>query len=136
MSFSRLATLAFAATLLGSAAAYADSTSPPPGGGTMMMGGHGGGMRGMFTPEERMMWFTDGAKATAGMTDDQKHAYRQQRREQFMAMSEADRAKFKADLDKRWAALTPQQQADIKAKADAFRAEHMGGGEGGDHGGQ
>ncbi len=135
MSLSRIATFALAATILGSAAAYADPPAPPPQGG-MMMSGHGGMMRGMFTPEERMMMFADGVRATAGMTDDQKHAYRQQRREQFMAMSEADRAKFKADLDKRWAALTPQQQADIKAKADAFRAEHMGGGEGGDHGGQ
>jgi len=136
MSFSRLATLAFAATLLGSAAAYADSTSPPPGGGTMMMGGHGGGMRGMFTPEERMMWFTDGAKATAGMTDDQKHAYRQQQREHFMSMSDDDKAKFKADLDKRWAALTPAQQADIKSKIEAFRAAHMGAMGGGQGGGQ
>ena len=99
MSLSKLTLAAVAASLLATAA-YADSTpaAAPPGGG--MMGGHGGGMmRGMFTPEERMMLFVDAAKATAGMTDDQKHAYRQQQREHFMGMSDADRqrvtAKFK-----------------------------------------
>ena len=123
MSLSKLTLAAVAASLLATAA-YADSTpaSPPPGGGGMM-GGHGGGMmRGMFTPEERMMLFVDSAKATAGMTDDQKHAYRQQQRDRFMAMSDADRTAMKADLDKRWAALTPQQQADIKTKIEAFMA--------------
>lgn len=128
MSVTRFATLTLAVALLGATAAYADSTpaSPPPGGG-MMMSGHGG-MHGMFTPEERMMLFADGLKATAGMTDDQKHAYRQQQRERFMAMSDADKAATKADLDKRWASLTPAQQADIKAKVDAFMAARMNSG--------
>jgi Spy/CpxP family protein refolding chaperone len=132
MSFSKLTIAAFAASLLATAA-YADSTpaAPPPGGG-MMMGGHGGMMRGMFTPEERMMLFADAAKATAGMTDDQKHAYRHQQREHFMSMSDSDRTAMKADLDKRWAALTPEQQADIKTKVQAFMAARgMGGGMGG-----
>ncbi|MEJ0041707.1 MAG: hypothetical protein WDM81_05625 [Rhizomicrobium sp.] len=126
MSVSRLAVLSLAVSLLGTAAAYADGT-PPPAGGGMMMSGHGGMMHGMFTPEERMMLFADGAKATAGMTDDQKHAYRQQQRARFMGMSDTDRATLKADLDKRWAALTPAQQADIKAKVDAFMAARMNG---------
>jgi len=126
MSLSKLALAAVAASLIGSAAAYAD---PPPQGGAMM--GHHGGMHGMFTPEERMMLFVDAAKATAGMTDDQRHAWREQQRDHFMAMSDADKAKMKADLDARWSALSPAQQADIKAKMDAFRAAHMGG----DHGG-
>jgi hypothetical protein len=88
------------------------------------------GMRGMFTPEERMMLFADGAKATAAMTDDQRHAWRQQQREHFMSMSDADKAKMKSDLDTRWAALTADQQAAIKTKMDAFRAARMA-----DHGG-
>ena len=87
-------------------------------------GSHGGGMHGVFSPEERMMLFADAAKATAGMTDDQRHAYREQQRDHFMSMSDADKAKLKADLDARWAALTPAQKADIKAKIDAFRAAH------------
>jgi Spy/CpxP family protein refolding chaperone len=127
MSLSKLALAAVAASLIGSAAAYADPPPPPPGGG-MMMGGHGGSMmRGMFTPEERMMLFAQSMKATAGMTEDQRHDYRRQQRERIMGMSDGDRAKFKADLDGSWAALTPEQQADIKAKVDAFRAAHMGG---------
>jgi hypothetical protein len=96
---------------------------------------HGGGMgHGMFTTEERMMLFADGAKATAGMTDDQRHAYRQQQRDHFMSLSDADKAKLKADLDARWAALTPAQKVDLKAKIDAFRAAHGWGH--GDNGGQ
>jgi len=41
-----------------------------------------------------------------------------------MAMSEADRSKFKADLDARWNALPPDQKADMTAKMQAFRAAH------------
>ena len=83
--------------------------------------GHGM-MRGMFTPEERMMLFADMSKATAGMTDDQKQAYRQQQRTRIMAMSDADRAKFKADLDARWNALPADQKTAMTAKMKAFMA--------------
>jgi len=79
-------------------------------------------MRGMFTKEERMMLFVDSFKATAGMTDDQKHAYRQERRNRIMAMTETDRAKLKADLDARWNALPAEQKASITAKMQAFMA--------------
>jgi GH25 family lysozyme M1 (1,4-beta-N-acetylmuramidase) len=85
------------------------------------MGGHGM-MRGMFTQEERMMMFVDSFKATAGMTDDQKHAYRHERRNRIMAMTETDRAKLKADLDARWNALPAEQKASITAKMQAFMA--------------
>ncbi len=130
MSFSKITLAAVAASFLATAA-YADSTTPPPGGG--MMGGHGM-MHGMFTPEERAMWFADAMKATAGMTEDQRHAYRQQQREHFMSMSDGDRTAMKADLDKRWAALTPVQQADIKSKEEAFRAARMNAAGGGNSG--
>jgi hypothetical protein len=120
MSLSRIALATIAASLLTSAA-VADSvpaTSPPQPG---VMGGHGM-MRGMFTKEERMMLFVDSFKATAGMTDDQKHAYRQERRNRIMAMTETDRAKLKADLDARWNALPAEQKASITAKMQAFMA--------------
>ncbi|HWD26058.1 MAG TPA: hypothetical protein VG387_02740 [Rhizomicrobium sp.] len=97
---------------------------------------HGGGMRGMFTPEERMMLFADNMKATAGMTDDQRHAYREKERDHFMSLSDTDKARMKADLDSRWAAMTPAQKADIKTKIDAFRASHGMGGHGDQGGGQ
>ena len=125
MKFSHIA---LAAALLLSSAAIAENAiaaDPPAGGATM--GGHGM-MRGMFTPEERMMLFVDGWKATANMTDDQKKAYRDERRTKIMAMSDADRAKLKADLDTRWAALPADQKASITAKMEAFRAAHENGG--------
>ncbi len=125
MSLSKFAFAALAASLFVSPVLAADAPAAAP------MAGHGM-MAGMFSPEERMMLFADGMKATAGMTDDQRHAYRQTQRDRIMAMSDSDRAKFKADLDKRWAALTPAQQADMKAKMDAFRAARMNGqGDGG-----
>src|SRR5882724_10927515 len=85
--------IVFTAALLlasSSAIATASAADAPPAMGAM--GGHGM-MRGLFTPEERMMLFVDGFKATAGMTDDQKKAYRDQRRAKIMAMSDTDRAK-------------------------------------------
>jgi hypothetical protein len=88
--------------------------------------GHGG-MHGMFTPEERMMLFADMFKATANMTDDQKHAFRHEQRDRIMAMSDADRAKFKADLDSRWNALSADQKAALTAKMqDLSAARHAG----------
>ncbi|MBS0472119.1 MAG: hypothetical protein JSR60_13680 [Proteobacteria bacterium] len=116
----RLTRYALAALLLSATPVLAD---PPPAGGGMM-GGHGSAMHGMFTPEERMMMFVDGMKATAGMTDDQKKAYRDKRRTDIMAMSDSDRAKFKADLDTRWNALPDDKKAEIKSKIMAFMAAH------------
>jgi len=112
MSFSRLSSVAIAAVFLGSAA-LADST--PPANPPAMGPGHGM-MRGMFSDEERTMLFADMFKATAGMTDDQKHAYRQQQRTRFMSMSDSDRSKFKADLDSRWNALPADQKTAMMAK--------------------
>lgn len=120
-----LSRIAFTAALLLSSAATvgtAWAADPPAANAT-----GGGMMRGMFTPEERMMMFVDFGKATAGMTDEQKHAYRQDRRARIVMMSEADRTKMKADLDARWAALTPAQKADITAKMQAWRAAHQNG---------
>jgi hypothetical protein len=64
------------------------------------------------------------------MSDDQKKEYRQQERSRIMAMSDADRAKFKADLNARWNALTAEQKADMTAKIEAFRAARHGGSSG------
>ena len=117
----RTTLIALTATLMISSA-YADSTPPAPPPGT----GHGM-MRGMFTQDERMMLITDMFKATQGMTDDQKHAYRKGQRDRIMAMSDADRAKFKADLDARWAALPADRKAAIPARIQAFMAARMAG---------
>lgn len=126
MSLSRIAFVAVVASILTSAV-YADS-SPPPSPPAMNAEGRHGGMHGMFTPEERMMLFADMFKATANMTDDQKHAFRHEQRDRIMAMSDADRAKFKADLAARWDALPADQKAEMSAKMVAFRSAHGAGG--------
>jgi Spy/CpxP family protein refolding chaperone len=125
MSFSKFAFAVIAASLMTSAAiAQTTPAAAPP-----AMGDHGGHgmMHGMLSPEERMMLMADMHKATASMTDDQKHAYREQQRDRIMGMSDTDRAKFKADLDTRWAALPADQKAMIKAAMDARMAAHSGG---------
>lgn len=127
MSFSRILLAAGTVALLAGGAAYAADPAPAT---PAAHDGHGM-MHGMFSDNERMMFFADAMKATAGMTDDQRHEYRHQQRDRIMAMSDTDRAKFKADLDKRWAALTPAQQSDIKTKMDAFRAARQNGNGGG-----
>ncbi|MEI9993399.1 MAG: hypothetical protein WDM91_02295 [Rhizomicrobium sp.] len=118
MTLSRFLLAAGAALLLSTSAFAQDAPAGPGSHGGMMM-------HGMFTPEERMMMFSDGFKATSGMTDDQRHAYRQQQRERLMAMSDTDRAKYKADLDARWNALPADQKGAIKAKVEAFMASHQ-----------
>jgi hypothetical protein len=114
MSPSKFAFAVLAASLLVTPVLAADAPAGAPAGHGMM--------RGMFTPEERMMLMSDAFKATAGMTDDQRHAYRQQQRERIMAMSDDDRAKFKADLDTRWNALPADQKTALQAKVQAFMA--------------
>jgi hypothetical protein len=122
MSISRIVFATIAATFLTSAA-YAEGASPTNPSTIGAEGGHGM-MREMFTPEERMMLFADASKDMANMTDDQRHAYRHVQRDRIMAMSEADRSKFKADLDARWNALSADQKADMTAKMQALRAAH------------
>lgn len=124
MSFSKFTLAVIAALLLGSAA-LADNAAPPA---PPAMGAGHGMMRGMFTPEERMMLFADMFKATASMADDQRHAYRDQQRTRIMSMSEADRTNFKADLDARWNALPAGQKTAMTAKMQSFMAARQAGG--------
>ena len=75
MSLSRLTLSAVAVSFLATAA-LAEGTSTQP--ASTPAGDHHM-MRGMFTREERIMRFADMFRATAGMTDDQKKEYRQQK---------------------------------------------------------
>ena len=90
------------------------------------LGGHGGGWRHLLTDNERMMLRFGSRQELARMTPDQKHAYHKQQRDRFLAMSPADRAAFKADLDGRWAALPEDKRARIEARMQAHRAERGG----------
>jgi len=124
MTVSRLVLAAASVLLLSSSAVLA--ADPAPMAPTMGAAGGGHGMmRGMFTPDEFMMLMADAHKATASMTDDQKHTYRQQQRARIMGMSDGDRAKFKADLDTRWAALPDAEKTAIKAMVQARMAAHQ-----------
>ncbi len=58
-----------------------------------------------LTPEQRMMHFELMHQATANMTDEQRHAWRQAERTKFDAMPEADRQKYAAGLTAQWNAL-------------------------------
>jgi hypothetical protein len=124
--------LATATAALLATSAYAETPAeaathmPPPAENGAGMGGHGGLHR-FLSDNQRMMFMVDMHKATASMTDDQKQAYREQQRARIMAMSEGDRAKFKADLDTRWAALPADQKAQITAMVQARMAAHAGG---------
>ena len=125
MSFNKFALAAIASLFLGGAA-WAEgapaATAPPAAADHHMM------MHGMFTPEERMILFSDMYKATSGLSDDQKRDYRRQQRDRIMSMSDDERSKFKADLDARWNVLTDDQKAAMTAKIQAFMAARHGGG--------
>jgi hypothetical protein len=119
MSYSTLSMVVIAASLFVCDASADDTHSAPP---PATEGGHPMALHGMFTREERMMLFADFFKATSEMNDDQRRAYRSQERSRIMAMSDADRANFKTDLDSRWSALSADQKAAMAVKMQAFMA--------------
>jgi len=89
------------------------------------MGGHG--MHGFFTPEQRYMFMQE-QKASGtdwkSMTPDQRHAQMQAVRAKVMAMSDADKAKLKADMQAKFDALSPDQKQAIEQKIAERRARH------------
>lgn len=77
----------------------------------------------MISPEQRLMMFADmKAQADAGAVDMQ--VLRQMQREKFRSMSEDQRKAYFAGLTKRWNALPPAKQKELKAEAEKWRAEH------------
>ena len=133
MILSRILLAAAAVTLLATSAvaetpAEAATHMPAPVDSGIGLGGHGhgGGWHRLLTDNERMMLRFGSRHELAGMTTDQKKAYRKQQRDRFLAMSPADRAAFKADLDARWEALPEDKRARIMARMQAHRSEHGG----------
>jgi hypothetical protein len=113
----RFSTLALSALILAApASAFAQDH----------MGGHG--MHGFFTPEQRYMYMQE-QKASGvdwtSMSRDQRHAQMQTMRSRFDAMSDADKAKLKADLQARFDALTPDQKQAVEQKIAERRAHHQ-----------
>lgn len=77
----------------------------------------------MFTPEQRLMMFADmQSQADTGAVD--VAVLRQMQRDKMRAMTDDQRKAYADGLAKRWAALTPDRQAQIKADAEKWRAEH------------
>jgi Spy/CpxP family protein refolding chaperone len=77
----------------------------------------------MIAPEQRLMMFADmKEQAETGAVDIQM--LRQMQRDKMRAMSEDQRKAYFADLSKRWAALTPAKQKELKAEAKQWRADH------------
>jgi hypothetical protein len=115
----RLSTLAFSALILAApASAFAQQ---------------GGGMHGFFTPEQREMYReTQGSNMDfKSMTDDLRHAKMQEMRAKFMAMSDADKAKLKADMQARFDSLSADQKKIVEQKIaehEADRQQRMQGG--------
>jgi len=129
VSLRRIALVACAALILSAAfAAPPDGKCPPPPGFMM------------FTPEQRLMMFADMQKqAETGAVDVQ--VLRQMQRDKMHAMTDEQRKAFADDLTKRWNALSPAEQAKLKADSDKWRAAHPrpegagpGPGPGGHHG--
>ena len=126
MLLSRVILPALAASFLATASFAADAPPIPP-----PHGDQWGGMMGFLTPEERMMLFTQTRGETVGMTDDQRHAFREQQHAKFAAMTEAEKQKLAAGLKAKWDALTPAQQDQIKQQMVEFHASHSRGPGGG-----
>lgn len=77
----------------------------------------------LISPEQRLMMFADmKEQAETGAVDIQ--VLRQMQREKMRAMSDDQRKAYFADLTKRWAALTPAKQKELKTEAAKWRAEH------------
>jgi predicted Fe-S protein YdhL (DUF1289 family) len=87
----------------------------------------GGGMHGFFTPEQRAMYMEQ-QKANGvdwmSMSHDQRHAQMQAMRAKFDGMSDADKAKLKADMQAKFDALTPDQKQAVEQKIAERKARH------------
>jgi len=85
---------------------------------------HGSGLFHSLSPQQKMMMFVDMRKATEGMTDDQRKAYRQSQRQKFAVMTDAQRQQFAAKLQTEWDALPDDRKESIKQQIMAWRAQH------------
>ena len=119
MLLSRVILPALAASFLATASFAADiPPAPPP------HSDHDGGFMHFLTADEHMMLFAETHKDTAGMTDDQRHAYREAQHAKLAAMSDADKQKFAANLQAKWNALPADQKAQVQQDMATFRASH------------
>ncbi|HEY5347097.1 MAG TPA: hypothetical protein VIJ72_02810 [Rhizomicrobium sp.] len=129
MSASRVLLPALAAAFLATAALAADPAPGPD---------HHGGMHAMmsmFSPEQMAMFMIDQRSDTAGMTPEQRRAYRQTERNKLMAMSVADKARMAADLQAKWDALPADEKTAALDRMHKMQARRAAGGGWGHDGG-
>ena len=95
----------------------------------------GGGMHHFFTPEQRMMYMQEhrGDMDWKSMTPDQRHAKMHEMRASFMAMSDADKAKLKSDMQAKFDSLSPDQKQAVEQKIAEHHARHDDMKQQGDH---
>ena len=82
-----------------------------------------GGMHGFFTPEQREMYRqSQGNLDWHALTPDQRHARFEEMRAKFAAMSDAEKAKLKADMQAKFDALSPSEKQAVEQKIADRRA--------------
>jgi|SRR5579871_1226568 len=114
------APLAAVAATPGAVQAEQSPTMPGPDGGFAR---HGGGKLAAFlTPEQRAAFMLKAREETRDMSRDQRRTWRKDQVQKLAAMSDADKQKFRADLQARWDALP----ADRKARLEQRLAERGG----------
>ncbi len=92
------------------------------GGGAALAQPAAGGRAGTFlTPEQRAMFVEQAREQTQNMTAEQRRSWRRDQFTRLAAMSDADKAKLKADMQARWDAL-PQARKDQVEQRIAARA--------------
>jgi hypothetical protein len=128
MTVSRIVLAALATAFLTGVAMADDTGAPPP--SPQGEHHHGGGMHAMFTPQQRAMYMIRLRGETAGMSKDQRKAYRQSERQKLMAMSDADKAKMTADLQAQWDKLPPDAQTAAMDRMNRMRDRHEHGQDG------
>jgi hypothetical protein len=98
-------------------AVQAEQTPPMPGPGGHARGhGDGGKLGGFLSPEQRAMFMLQARDQTKAMTQDQRKAWRKDQLQKLIAMSPADRQKFKTDLEAKWIALPEARKGRIQQR--------------------
>jgi hypothetical protein len=128
MRTSRFLMAALTAGLLSSAAMAAAPSAADvavPQGSAMGQGHREGRLKALFqSPEEFMMFRVQMREATRNMPRDQRKAYKKSEFQRIRAMNDAEKVSWRKDLDSKWAALPPDRQQRMEAKAQRHEAKH------------
>ena len=107
-----LAPVAAPAATPGALQALQNPSTPADGG---RRGGRGA-LAGFLTPQQQLMFQRQARDQLKDMPVGQRQAYRREQLQKIIAMSPAERQKFKADLQAQWDGLPPAQKARLQAQ--------------------